>query len=224
MLTGNVTPQSLAQVANRPGGAANAPELPVPQALAATPGPLERASGIAGTGLGWAGPPIADEADATALDFLADALFAPRTGSVSRALDGRKVDVTGRFVTYHDPGLFLVTISGQDGAAARDVVDRAVAGAATPMAPAAFAAARAGFVYRLLNDMETPEDLADTFGWYAVEGNPAYAPAEGGTSGRYFTLAAQLTPESVARAAAKYLGRPPVAVTVTEAQARSART
>ncbi len=222
VLTGNVSPAALAQVASRPaGGSPDVPEPPAPQTLATAPGPLERTGEVGGTGLGWAGPPIADEADATAMDFLADALFTARSGVVARALGSRKANVSGRFVTYHDPGLFLVTITGDDAAGARVVVDRAVAQAASPMPAATFAAARAAFVYRLLSDMETPADLADTFGWYAVEGAPAYAPPEGGMTGRYFTLAAQLTPESVARVAAKYLGRPPVAVTVTESPPRA---
>ncbi|HEX3549681.1 MAG TPA: insulinase family protein, partial [Candidatus Elarobacter sp.] len=217
VLTGNVSTALLAGAANRPAsGAPETAEPPAPQALAPTPGPLQRVSGLAGTGLGWAGPPIADEADATALDFLADVLFAPGSGSVSRALAASKADVTGRFVTYHDPGLFLVTISGDGAGAARPVVDREIARATAPMAPAAFEAARAAFVYRLLSDMGTPADLADTFGWYAVEGDAGYAPAEGGTGGRYFGLVARLTPAAVAGVAAKYLGRPPVVVTVTE--------
>ena len=45
---------------------------------------------------------------------------------------------------------------------------------------------------------------------------PAYAPAEGGTDGRYFTLAAKLTPASVAAVVAKYLGGPPAVVTLTQ--------
>jgi predicted Zn-dependent peptidase len=81
------------------------------------------------------------------------------------------------------------------------------------MAPEAFAAARAGFVYRLLAAMNTPAEVADTYGWYAVEGDPAYAPAEGGLQGRYFSLAAALTPADVAQAAARYLGVPPAVVT-----------
>ena len=84
------------------------------------------------------------------------------------------------------------------------------------MAPAVFAAARAAFVYRLLGDMETPSEISDTYGWYAVEGAPAYAPAEGGVGGRYFTLASQLTPASVAQAVATYLGPSPGVVTVVK--------
>jgi hypothetical protein len=92
-------------------------------------------------------------------------------------------------------------------------VEQAVAAAATPMGGTAFEAARAAFVYRLLAAMDTPAEVADTFGWYAVEGDAAYAPAEGGLQGRYFSLAAALTPASVAQAAARYLGVAPAVVT-----------
>lgn len=218
VLTGNVAATALSNVAAR-AGATPATAQPEPAAVqAARPGgvPLNREDDFAGTGLGWLGPPIADEAAATALDFVADALFAPRKGIVAKALGNRKAVVTGKFVTYRNPGIFLVTISGDEADAARPVVDKALADAAKPMSPALFALARAAFVYRLLGDMETPSEISDTYGWYAVEGAPAYAPAEGGTRGRYFTLAAQLTPASVAQAAATFLGRPPAVVTIVK--------
>jgi len=78
----------------------------------------------------------------------------------------------------------------------------------------AFASARAGFEYRLLTDLETPAELADTFGWYAVEGNFAYAPA----SSRYFHVAAELTPQAVARTVARYLTASPAVVTLVRAR------
>ncbi len=219
VLTGNVTGGLLTEVASRPDATPGPQESPAPETPRVPPAAVRREAGIAGTGLGWIGPPIADETDATAMDFLADALFAPRTGAVPRALGATtKAFVTGRFVTYRDPGVFLVTITGDDAAAARPIVERAIAGAATPMEAGAFEAARAGFVYRLLQDMDTPADTADTFGWYAVEGGAAYAPAEGTAAGRYFAIAARLTPASVAHAAVMYLGRPPAEVTATPAQ------
>jgi predicted Zn-dependent peptidase len=221
VLAGNVDRAALAGVATRSGDTSAASPEP---ATAQTPAPrvpaapeLRRTGNITGTGLGWIGPPIADEGAATALDFLADALFAPKTGIVARALGTRKATVTGRFVTYHDPGVFLVTVTGDDAAAARPIVEQAVVAAATPMAGPAFSAARAGFVYRLLGTMESPAEIADTYGWYAVEGDAAYAPADGGLQGRYFTLAAKLTPASVAQAAARYLSGPPAAVTFVKA-------
>lgn len=217
VLTGNVDSGALANVAARWGDAPSAPPEPAtaqpPAPRPAGAAPLQRTGLLAGTGLGWIGPPIADEASATALDFLADALFAPRTGIVAKALGTRKATVTGKFVTYHDPGVFLVTITGDDAAAARPVVEQALAAATTPMGAPAFATARAGFVYRLLGGMDTPAEVADTYGWYAVEGDAPYAPAEGGLQGRYFTLAASLTPAAVAQTAARYLTVPPAVVT-----------
>ncbi len=218
VLTGNVDATALSNVAAR-AGATPASALPEPAAAQAPRpdgAPLNREGDFAGTGLGWLGPPIADEAAATALDFVADALFVPKRGIVAKALGSRKAVVTGKFVTYRNPGVFLVTISGDEADAARPLVDKALADAAKPMSPALFAVARAAFVYRLLGDMETPTEISDTYGWYAVEGAPAYAPAEGGMRGRYFTLAAQLTPASVAQAVATFLGRPPAVVTVVK--------
>lgn len=219
VLAGKVDTAVLSGVAVRAGAAAAAatPEPPAaaPPRAAAAP-PLQQAGNIAGTGLGWIGPPISDETAATALDLLADALFVPKTGIVAKALGTRKATATGRFVTFRNPGVFLVTISGDDAAAARPIVEQAIAGAATPMSAARFEAARAGFVYRLLGGLESPADVADTCGWYTVEGNPAYAPAEGGLQGRYFTLAAQLTPAAVAQAAARYLTAAPASVTLVK--------
>jgi len=217
VLTGNVTTDVLHGVASRDEASAPA-EPPAPQTPRTATQPVRRDAGIAGTGLAWIGPPIADETAATAMDFLADALFAPRTGIVQRAVETKKVFVTGRFVTYRNPGVFLVTITGDDAAAVRPIVQRAIAAATTPMPAAAFDAARAGFVYRLLQDMATPADTADTFGWYAVEGGPAYAPADGGIDGRYFGIVARLTPASVARAAATYLRRAPAEAVLAPAK------
>jgi zinc protease len=216
ILAGNVDPAALKSVAARSGDtAAAAPEpatAPAPAPRTAEMEPLHRTGVITGTGLGWLGPPIADESAATALDFLADVLFAPKTGAVAKALGTRKASVTGKFVTYHDPGVFLVTITGDDAAAARPIVEKTIAEAAVPMSAGAFDAARAAFVYRLLAAMETPAEVADTYGWYAVEGNAAYAPAEGGLGGRYFSLAQALTPAAVAQSAARYLGPAPAIV------------
>ncbi|HTD38334.1 MAG TPA: insulinase family protein [Candidatus Limnocylindrales bacterium] len=224
VLTGNADRTALGGAASRPGSAAGAPEPPAPQTPRAPGTPLAREGLVAGTGLGWAGPPIAAEAEATAMDFLADLLFAPRTGRVPRALGTRKASVSGKFVTYRNPGVFLVTITGADAAAARPIVEQAIAETAKPMSAQAFEAARAAFVYRLLSDMSTPADVAETYGWYTVEGDAPYAPGDG-PRGRYFTAAAALTPASVAQTAAKYLGQAPAIVTLTKrAQPRGTQT
>ena len=216
VLTGNVDRTALAAVVQRAGARASDSEAAAAQTPRTDGAPLQREGNLAGTGLGWLGPPIADEAAATSLDFVADALFAPKTGVVSKAIRGRKASVTGKFVTYRSPGLFMVTISGEEADAVRPIVESAIASAAKPMPRPAFEAARQGFVYRLLSDMETPSALADTFGWYAIEGNPAYAPAEGGLQGRYFRIATALTPSGVAQTVAKYLGGSPAVVTLTK--------
>jgi predicted Zn-dependent peptidase len=123
----------------------------------------------------------------------------------------------GTFVTYHDPGVFLLTSSGGDQVAVRAAVDAALAAIRRPLDTATFEAARRQFIYHILSDAETPSALADTYGWYAVEGDPGYAPGEGGTAGRYLSAAAALTPEFVAATAAKYLDRPGAAVNVEPA-------
>jgi hypothetical protein len=61
--------------------------------------------------------------------------------------------------------------------------------------------------------------MADNYGWYAVEGAPAYTPGENGAQGRYLQAVAALTPAFVAATAATYLGRPGAVVTVTSATA-----
>jgi predicted Zn-dependent peptidase len=218
VLSGNVNASALASIATREGSQPGS-EQPIVQARHVDPAPLARAGHAGGIGLGWVGPPIADEAAATAMDFVADALFAPDSGLVQKAIGTRKATVSGRFVTFHDPGIFLVTISGPDAAAVRPIVERALADAAKPMAPAAFDAARAAFVYRVMADTETPVETAETLGWYAVEGNPAYAPSE--ARSRYFAAAGALTPGGVAATAAHYLGTAPAVVTLTEQQQSS---
>jgi predicted Zn-dependent peptidase len=101
-------------------------------------------------------------------------------------------------------------------------VDAALQAIRRPLSSAAFEAARHQFIYHILSDGETPAELADTYGWYAVEGNANYAPGEGGISGAYLSAANGLTPEFVAATAAKYLDRPGVSITVGP-QAVSAR-
>ncbi|HTJ27394.1 MAG TPA: insulinase family protein [Candidatus Limnocylindria bacterium] len=216
VLSGNVDPAALSAVATREGASQQGAERPIVQQPLRIPSPVSRHGNASGIGLGWVGPPIADESSATALDFISDALFAPDSGSIQKVIGNRRATVSGRFVTFHDPGIFLVTISGQDAAAVRPLVERALADAAKPMAPAAFAAARAGFIYRMLADLETPDQTAETFGWYSVEGNAAYAPAGNLDRSLYFKNVAALTPKSVAATVARYLGVSPAVVTLTE--------
>jgi predicted Zn-dependent peptidase len=220
IVTGTVDPAVLSAALPGREGAPAGTETPAPETLAASAAPVRAPGPEAGFGMGWAGPPIADEREATAFDFIADYLFYPDTGVVQKAVRDTGSSLVGTFVTYHDPGVFLLTSSGGDQAAVRAAVDTALLAIRQPLAAAAFEAARHQFVYHILSDAQTPAALADTYGWYAVEGNPNYAPGEGGIAGRYLSTAAGLTPEFVAATAAKYLDRPGAAITI-EPRART---
>ncbi len=203
-----------------PGRADSAPHAEPPAAahLALEPQPVSTTGVEPGQGLGWIGPAITSEREATALDFVSDYLFRPDTGVVQRAITDPKTTVSGKFVTYHDPGVLLVTISGGDVPTARTVVDGALAAARKPLDKATFAAARDAFLYHMLSDIETPGGLADTLGWYTVEGNQGYAPGLGGMGSRYFESASSLTPAFVAATVNKYLSRPGAIVAVDAAK------
>jgi predicted Zn-dependent peptidase len=206
-----------------PGRADAAADVETPQreTLAGVVGPVQAPGPEAGFGLGWAGPPIADESEATAFDFIADYLFYPDTGTVQKAVRDSGSSVVGTFVTYHDPGVFLLTASGGDQAAVRSAVDAALAAIRRPLDGPTFTAARNQFIYHILSDGETPSALADTYGWYAVEGNAGYAPGEGGANGAYLAAAGALTPDFVAATAAKYLDRPGATITIAPAAGKS---
>lgn len=222
IVTGAVDPSVLSAALPGREDAQTGAEKPAPETLAGVSGPISTRGAEPGFGLGWAGPPISNEREATAFDFIADYLFYPDTGIVQKAVRDSGSSVVGTFVTYHDPGVFLMTASGGDQAAVRTAVDAALQAIRRPLSSAAFEAARHQFIYHILSDGETPAELADTYGWYAVEGNANYAPGEGGISGAYLSAANGLTPEFVAATAAKYLDRPGVSITVGP-QAVSAR-
>jgi predicted Zn-dependent peptidase len=214
IVTGSVDASVLSNALPGRDGAAAGAETAAPEALADPAGPVAAPGPEPGFGRAWAGPPISDEREATAFDFIADYLFYPDTGSVQKAVRNSGSSLVGTFVTYHDPGVFLLTSAGGDQAAVHAAVDAALDAIRRPLDAAAFATARRQFLYHILSDAETPSALADTYGWYAVEGNPSYAPGEGGATGRYLSAAAALTPEFVAATAAKYLDRPGAAINV----------
>jgi len=172
-----------------------------------------------GLGLGWVGPPISDERAATALDFIADYLFRSETGMADTAVLAGNPDVyiSGQFVTLHNPGVMLVSIAGKHQAAARKIVEDFIAKMMQPLDGQVFAAAAAAFRYHILSDLETPLSQADNMGWYAVEGNAAYAPDS--STNRYFAALDGLTPQYVADVARKYL-RDPSVVTLTATETR----
>lgn len=175
---------------------------------------------VSGLGVAFAGPPIADEKGATAMDFLADYLFDPDYGVVSEAYASRDdVFVSGQFITLHDPGVLIGTIAGSGSDAVRAHVLAALDALKTPMSQTAFEAARNAFVYHILAQSQTPAGRADNAGWYAVEGNPGYAP--GDPSGRYLQIAQSLDPAYVASVAAKYLAHPAIVQLIATPKAGS---
>lgn len=163
-----------------------------------------------GVGLAWAGPGIRDTRAATALDFIADYLFRSDTGVVARQIDELTPDVylNGQFVTLHSAGAMLVTISGKGYDTVRQNALGELLKLRQPLGASAFIAARNAFEYHILSDTQTIASLADNAGWYAVEGNPSYAP--GDPSGGYLSVAQSLDPHFVAEVARKYLTAPSV--------------
>jgi predicted Zn-dependent peptidase len=214
VVTGSVDPSVVSTAVPGRSETAPHPEPALEEHLVPQPVPVATSGAEAGQGLGWVGPSITNEREATALDFISDYLFRPDTGTVQRALAGSKASVSGKFVTYHDPGVLLVTISGGDVDAARKVVDDALASVRKRLDKGTFAAARDAFLYHMLSDIQTPGGMADTLGWYTVEGNQGYAPGAGGPSGRYFAVASSLNPAFVAATVNKYLDRPGAVVAV----------
>jgi predicted Zn-dependent peptidase len=201
----------------------NASETPTPSAVAPSPEPITRSSDEAAAGYAWAGPPIANEDEATAMDFIADYLFRPDSGVVSRGIGELYpvAFVTGQFVTLRDPGVMFVAFGDGDLTALRGIVDRGIAAMRVPLDDVTFAQAREAFEYHLLSDLQTPTELADNYGWYSVEGNAEYAPGANGPGGAYFKAAAALTPGAVARVAQKYLARPGASVSLVPDQKKT---
>lgn len=193
-------------------------EHEAPEALAATTGVLRtaaqqvtRTGTLPGFGYAWAGPSIKDERAATALDFVADYLFNPDTGVVTQQTRNLDANIDAQYVTYYDPGVFYVEATGSQAAAVRTQIDAALAGMRKPLDPKTFDAARRQFEYHVTSDVSTPLALADNFGWYASEGNAAYAPGADLYGGRYINSIRGLTPKVVAETVEKYLGRSPAA-------------
>jgi hypothetical protein len=181
---------------------------PLDSKVAATPGSTTKSAYVSGVGFAWAGPPISDSKSATALDFVADYLFDTDHGTLARAIQKANPDVfvNGQFITLHNPGVLLLTVSGANSAAIRRQVLDAVAAMEKPMDAKAFEAARTAFEYHLLSQTQTPLSRADNFGWYAVEGNAAYAP--GAASGDYFKAVESLDPNFIAQTVHAYLEHP----------------
>jgi predicted Zn-dependent peptidase len=203
-LAGNVDPSLLdAVTAGSPGTA----DAPIVSTVAPAPQNETIDAAVAGQGVAWTGPPISDERAATAMDFVADYLFRDGTGIVSKTIDPTSDNyVNGQFITLHDPGVMLVSIGGSKSTAIETQVVSAVESMRTPLDPAAFAAARQAFLYHLAADSQTPDEQAANLGWYATEGNAAYAPSSDQSA--YWKAAESLDPQYVASVVKRYLAHP----------------
>ena len=203
-------------LSNVPSGTSSASaQAPLDSQIAASPAPSEKNGPEPGLGIGWIGPPIADVKAATAMDFVADYLFDSERGTVAREIERAHPGalVNGQFVTLHDPGVMLLLVSGVDAPAVRQRVLDAVAALQKPMDRAAFSAARNAFEYHLAAQTQTPLARADNLGWYAAEGNAAYAP--GAASGAYQQAIESLDPAFVAQTVRTYLQHPAVVQLIT---------
>jgi predicted Zn-dependent peptidase len=213
---GNVDTSTLEAITD--GNGAGSMDRPFNSPLSGTSGATTAQGSIDGVGLAWVGPSIADTKAATALDFVADYLFRDETGVVSKAMDALKTStfVSGQFVTLNDPGVMLVTISGDDTKSAKLRVMDELQKLAHPLDARTFAAAREAFLYHIAADTQTPQGQADNLGWYNVEGNPSYAP--GDSRGEYEAAARTLDPQYVAGVVQRYL-KEPVVVNLLTAKA-----
>ena len=180
-----------------------------------------------GVALAWAGPPISDRRAATAMDFLSDYLADSRAGAFATAATAVTpgASIEGQFVTLEQNGLFYVTAfgAGVDPAtmqrSLRNAVDQ-VTGRQLPN----FSQALSAYETRLLRQMDSPQGLADNYGWYFAMNAPSYAPSatDVSLSGEYFAAAASLTPDFVRDVARRYLGAAPAVITLTPAKPSTA--
>jgi predicted Zn-dependent peptidase len=190
-----------------------------PAAASNAPISLAQRSAEGGLAMGWAGPPIADERAATAMDFLSDYLAHPGDGVLAKIIHGLNpaTSFNGQFITLRNPGVFFVTASGEGlnpsdispaiGNAIRETLRK-------PLPPRDFDRALGAFVTHLLSDMQTAQALADNYGWYFAQGALPYSPSATDTalSGQYFQRVASLTPDFVSQVARRYLLASPVII------------
>ncbi len=210
-LSGGVDSNWLAQVPAPPvNETAGAQDGVIDSTLSRASVDAAKPAQVGGIGIAWVGPPIADPKAATAMDFIADYLFDADHGTVATAMRKANADafLNGQFITLHDPGVLLVTVSGDGAGAFRSAVLDAANSAQQPLDARTFEAARNAFVYNILSQTQTPTARADNFGWYAAEGNAPYAP--GDASGEYLQAAQSLDPGYVAQTARKYLQHPAI--------------
>ncbi|MBV8726317.1 MAG: insulinase family protein [Candidatus Eremiobacteraeota bacterium] len=200
------------------GRAAHEPmDNPVDSTPARAPSTATRSYGEDAVGLAWLGPAIHDVKAATALDFISDYLFRNDTGVVARISRDDAPDsfLSGQFITLHDPGVMVVEMAGKQVDRLQAHVEDQLQQIKHPLSQRAFDDARTAFVYHIMTDTETPLAMADNFGWYAIEGDPLYAPSDDGA--KYLQVAQSLDPRYVAKIAQQYLG-PPTVVRLRAAQ------
>lgn len=218
-VAGAVDPDILSAITD--GSGPGRPDAPLNSGtMKSQPQPLAQSGAIPGVGVAWLGPPISDERAATALDFVADYLFRPGSGTIAQAIerDNDRVDLSGQFITLNDPGVMLVTLAGSDDARLQTQIISGVAAMTTPLDAQTFEAARSAFLYHLASDTQTAEEQAANFGWYAAEGAPQYAP--GGDE--YESIARSLDPQYVASIVRRYLTQPVTVRITPQTQPRGA--
>ena len=208
---GRAAPIPVSPTAMPPSGRGPVSSQPVPVG----------AADDAGVALGWVGPPATDERSSTAMDFLSDYLTRPDSGTVARAVKAADPDGTfsGQFITLRNAGVFYMTVTGgkKSPNAMADAMRAAIKPLLdAPMSPRDFARALETFRTHTLRDAQTPQQLADNYGWYFAQGDAAYAPSVTSMelSGAYYSQLAALTPRAVYDAARTYLGSTPVTATV----------
>ncbi|HME81060.1 MAG TPA: hypothetical protein VKF82_03175 [Candidatus Eremiobacteraceae bacterium] len=211
-----------ARIANAAPPAALGGSLPA-SSLAKPSGTTYNA-GFADTGgvaLGWIGPSVSDERTSTAMDFISDYLTRPDYGLVAKAVADAdpQADFNGQFITLRTAGVFYVTVTG--GKRSADAMAGVVRAAMKPLLdgplpPQEFSRALEAFRVHTLRDTQTPQELADNYGWYFAQGAPAYAPSvtDIALNGDYYGQAAALTAQAVYEAAKTYLGATAVTATV----------
>jgi predicted Zn-dependent peptidase len=212
-IAGNVDSKVLSEVVNAPAlhqaRANGRGDAPLDSTVSNRPADVTQDASVSGLGFAWTGPPITDERSATAMDFIADYLFDPDHGTLSLAARKNKSTlVNGQFITLHNPGVLLLTISGTGASNFRQQVLDTVNAMRQPLDRNTFDAARAAFEYHIFSQIQTPLSRADNFGWYAAEGNLGYAP--GNDTGTYLKAARSLTADFVAQTVRTYLQQPSI--------------
>jgi predicted Zn-dependent peptidase len=214
-----------ARLTSASGNSGAPPPMPQSQTAAAPADPIKLTppqADFPGVAIGWAGPPITDQRAATAMDFLSDYLADPRSGVLAGAARDANATATfeGQFVTLQNAGLFYATVTGDDVNPAG--MSSALRSALQPVLSRTlsrddFARALGAYETRLLRQMDSPQGIADNYGWYFVEGAPSYTPSATGADlgGTYFESAASLTPDFVRGVAQRYLGAVPTIVFIT---------